>query len=98
MTDKPPDEEVEAGRGELVMLRYSRVWPKAMVEWTRRHPSSGSQSFPIRSGTVQSTERPPDWAALRAQALEAAGVRADAPTVEDSRPRRSFFGRLLTRS
>jgi hypothetical protein len=98
VTEKPPDEEIKAGKDELVMLRYSSSWPKAEVEWTRRRRSSGSQSFPVLSGKVESTDRPTDWAALRTQALEAAGAEATEQPEGKVRPGRSFFSRFLTRS
>lgn len=98
MGDKPPDEEIEAGRDELIMLRYSMSWPVASVEWTRRRRSAGSQSFPLSSGAVSSKDTSIDWTALRSQALEAAGAGDSKDSDGEARPKRSLFSRLLTRS
>jgi len=99
MVELPADEEIEIGREELVLLRYSSSWPAYTIEWTRRHRSSGSQSFPLTSGTVRSTTHPPNWHSIRSEALNQAGV-DDRPREEagDGRQRRSFLSRLLKRS
>lgn len=77
MDDIPPDEEIESGKDEVVLLRFSRSWPHSIVEWTRRRRNIGSQSFPLESGTVKSDANPPDWDALRTQALAEAGAGGD---------------------
>ena len=98
LTETPPDEEVEAGSDELILLRYSRLWPHSAVEWTRRRRNSGSQSFPLRSGVVRSDSSPPDWGALRDDALAAAGASPQAASADHAKTsRKSIWGRLTAR-
>jgi hypothetical protein len=73
MEEIRPSETVDLEGGELVLLRYLRMWPHYSVEWTlRRRSPDGESSFPVAQGQVQTTNLPPDWDALRAQALDAA--------------------------
>ena len=98
LTEIPPDEEIEAGSTEVILLRYARSWPHSTVEWTLRRQNLGSQSFPIQAGVVRSESNPPDWAALRADALAAAEVSREAGSAtSDKAPNRSLLGKLLAR-
>lgn len=72
MEELRPEEEVELNREEFIVLRFGRVWPHHLVEWTRRRKSTEGSSFPLRSGAVRTTDNPPDWESLRSQALVAA--------------------------
>lgn len=102
MVELPEEEEIAQGREELVVLRYTSSWPKYTVEWTRRRRAKDGQSFPIASGNTATTDHPPDWQALRADALTAAGAdptstSAPAPN-ETPESSRSLLSRLLRRS
>ncbi len=90
-----PEEEVEVSREEFVVLRYSRVWPDYVVTWIRRRRESHESSFPVATGDIKSRTDPPDWDAMRAQALEAAGAPAQASAGEPAH--RPLMGRLFGR-
>ncbi|HEV3309140.1 MAG TPA: hypothetical protein VG815_01270 [Chloroflexota bacterium] len=102
MVELPEEEEIAQGREELVVLRYTSSWPKYTVEWTRRRRAKDGQSFPISGGVAATTDHPPDWQALRAEALTAAGAdpaSTSAPASDATpEPNRSLLSRLLRRS
>ncbi len=104
MREIPSEEEVTAGRDEVVLLRYDRKWPDYVVEWSRRR-HVGESTFPLTSGVIVSRGTEPDWNKMREEALQAAGgasmpaeSTAPVPDKTDSGQAGSFFSRLLRRS
>ena len=98
MEDLPADEEVEDA-DELIVLRYASSWPVFTLSWTRRRRHADGESFPVRSGVIRSTARPPDWAAMREEALAEAGAKPGTSEGGDRTDgdRSSIFRRILHR-
>ncbi|HZT97796.1 MAG TPA: hypothetical protein VFB34_13255 [Chloroflexota bacterium] len=97
MDELRPEETVDIGGGDFAVLRYRRLWPRYILEWTaRRRQREEGESFPLGSGTLESLTEP-DWDSLRAQALDLARSAAGKSLSSSEGASRRGLRRLFSR-